>query len=65
MINDGRRPETFTPLRGDSWEGEIARESPRRKGVFPGLRPSLIAEKRLPASLIRRAHKKGLGGNVA
>ena len=20
MINDGRRPETFTPLRGDSWE---------------------------------------------
>ena len=25
MINDGRRPATFTPLRGDSWEEEIAR----------------------------------------
>ena len=26
MINDGRRPTTFTPLRGDSWDEEIARE---------------------------------------
>ena len=26
MINDGRRPATFTPLRGDSWDEEIARE---------------------------------------
>ena len=25
MINDDRRPATFTPLRGDSWDEKIAR----------------------------------------
>ena len=36
MINDGRRPATFTPLRGDSWEEEIAREgeAKQRRELF-------------------------------
>ena len=36
MINDGRRPATFTPLRGDSWDEEIAREgkAKQRRELF-------------------------------
>ena len=36
MINDGRRPTTFTPLRGDSWDEEIAREgeAKQRRELF-------------------------------
>ena len=36
MINDGRRPATFTPLRGDSWDEKIAREgeAKQRRELF-------------------------------
>jgi hypothetical protein len=49
VIGNASHPVAFSLL---YWLMDfIPRESPPREGVFPGLRPSLIAENCLPASL--------------
>ena len=48
QVRQGSSPHTHTPTYHTLPPRASARESPRREGVFPGLRPSLIAEKPPP-----------------